>query len=192
MFMPIKFFRSQNPEQITLPILDDFQNTEAQFIDDVPQEFSKGLQYVGFKLHDHEFLLIMASVREIVMLSRITYVPRANSLVEGVIALRGEIMPVINLKKFLKFPKSAAKSTTRIIILECEHGGFGLLVDDITQFVSLSAAEIEMIPPNFFPSEYRILSGLSKLGRQIRGIIDVKAIVSEIMNNIRVEVEDEI
>ena len=76
--------------------------------------------------------------------------------------------------------------------MECEHGGFGLLVDDITQFVSLSAAEIEMIPPNFFPSEYRILSGLSKLGRQIRGIIDVKAIVSEIMNNIRVEVEDEI
>jgi purine-binding chemotaxis protein CheW len=164
-------------QQVQLP-----QQDETSYINDVTDEEtnqSPGIQYIGFKLHKEEFLLLMSLVREIIMLTTITFVPKAEFLVEGIIALRGEIMPVLNLRRFLRFERGKADSTTRVIILQCDFGGFGLIVDDITEFVRLQGTQIESIPQNFFPAEYRILSGVSRVGDRIRGIVDLNKIVSE-------------
>lgn len=147
--------------QVQLPHQDD-----SGYINDVTEEGvvqTPGVQYIGFKLHKEEFLLPMSLVREIIMLTTITFVPKATFLVEGIIALRGEIMPVLNLRRFLRFERGKADSTTRVIILQCDYGGFGIIVDDITEFVRLQTAEVESIPQNFFrPSiEFlRVFQGL--------------------------------
>ena len=70
------------------------------------------------------------------------------------------------------------------IILDCQYGGFGVIVDDITEFVWLQTTEIESIPQNFFASEYKILLGVSRVGDKIRGIIDLNTIVSELVQEI--------
>ena len=161
--------------------LDDIITIDNQYIDGVAEETSPGVQHIGFKLHSEEFLLPMSLVREIIMLTTITFVPQSSVLVEGTIALRGEIMPVLNLRRFLKFERGKADTTTRVIILHCQYGGFGVIVDDITEFVWLQTTEIESIPQNFFPPEYRILFGVSRVGNKIRGIIDLEKIVSELV-----------
>jgi purine-binding chemotaxis protein CheW len=132
----------------------------------------------------------MSLVREIIMLTTITFVPGAKFLMEGIIALRGEIMPVLNLRRFLKFERGKADSTTRVIILQCEYGGFGVIVDDITEFVRLQPTEFESIPQNFFPAEYRILAGVSRVGDRIRGIIDLEKIVAEMTFDLKEESEN--
>jgi purine-binding chemotaxis protein CheW len=149
-------------------------------LDDAEEPTIIGIQHIGFKLHKEEFLLSMEMVREIIMLTPITFVPQAQPLIEGIIALRGEIMPVLNLRRFLNFEHGQATPATRIIVLHCQHGGFGIIVDDVTEFVTLSLGDIDSIPQNFFPPEYKILSGVSRVGQKIRGIIDVEKIATEI------------
>lgn len=178
-------------QQVQLPYQDD---TASGYINDVTDEGviqTPGVQYIGFKLHKEEFLLPMSLVREIIMLTTITFVPGAKFMMEGIIALRGEIMPVLNLRRFLKFERGKADSTTRVIILHCDYGGFGIIVDDITEFVRLQPTEIESIPQNFFPAEYKILAGVSRVGDRIRGIIDLEKIVSELTFDLKEETENE-
>lgn len=178
--------------QVQLPYQDDTSNANG-YINDVTDEGviqTPGIQYIGFKLHKEEFLLPMSLVREIIMLTTITFVPGAKFLMEGIIALRGEIMPVLNLRRFLRFERGKADSTTRVIILQCDYGGFGVIVDDITEFVRLQPTEVESIPQNFFPAEYRILAGVSRVGDRIRGIIDLDKIVAEMTFDLKEESEN--
>ena len=181
-----KIYFSENEEivPVKLPYQDDISLGGDSFLDGLVEEKSPGNQYIGFKLHKEEFLLPMSLVREIIMLTTITFVPNSSHLLEGIIALRGEIMPVLNLRRFLKFERGKAETTSRVIILQCKHGGFGVIVDDITEFVWLQMTDIESIPQNFFPLEYKILLGLSRVGERIRGIIDLDKIVSELVQEI--------
>jgi purine-binding chemotaxis protein CheW len=181
----IHYSQDPQPSPIALPFVDDTRHGENQFIDGESENTNPGIQYIGFKLHVEEFLLPMSLVREIIMLTTITFVPQSSTLVEGIVALRGEIMPVLNLRRFLKFERGRAATTSRVIILDCQHGGFGIIVDDITEFVWLQTAEIESIPQNFFPSEYKILLGVSRIGEKIRGVIDLDKVVSELVQEIK-------
>jgi purine-binding chemotaxis protein CheW len=181
-----KKYSSQENEitPVSIPYLDDTSSHTNNLLHDDSDKVTEGIQYIGFKLHKEEFLLPMSLVREIIMLTTITFVPQSSTLLEGIVALRGEIMPVLNLRRFLKFVRGKAETTSRVIILDCQYGGFGVIVDDITEFVWLLATEIESIPQNFFPSEYKILLGVSRVGNKIRGIIDLNTIVSELVHEI--------
>lgn len=137
-----------------------------------------GDQYIGFRVHTEEFLLSVLPVREIVMLPHITYSPRSDAGTEGIIALRGEIMPVLNLRRFFGFPRGEAESTTRVIILQTDLGGFGIIIDAITEFVWLQDADIEAIPQSFFAPGYKVLNGVAKVGERVRGIVEVQKFVS--------------
>ncbi len=179
MLKQINYFYHENNQKITLPITDDFIHSTVN--DDDLKNFDLGTQYIGFKIHDQELLLIMSVVKEIIMLSHVTFIPKSSPLIEGIIAVRGEIIPVVNLRRYLKFPKGDAKYTTRIIVMESEYGGVGLIVDDIVHFISLNLNDIESIPQNFFPPEYHLLSGVSKSSHKVIGILDASKIINEIL-----------
>lgn len=139
-----------------------------------------GDQYIGFKVHTEEFLFSVLPVREIIMLPHITYAPKSAEGVEGIIALRGEIMPVLNLRRFFGFPRGKAEATTRVVILQSEQGGFGIIIDAITEFVWLQATDVEAIPQNFFSPGYKVLGGVAKNGEKVRGIVDVTKLVASL------------
>lgn len=139
-----------------------------------------GDQFIGFKVYTEEFLLSVLPVREIIMLPHITYAPKTDVGVEGIIALRGEIMPVLNLRRFFGFPRGKAEPSTRVIILQSELGGFGIIIDAITEFVWLTQEDIESIPQNFFAPGYKVLSGVAKVGERVRGIVDVTKMVQSL------------
>jgi purine-binding chemotaxis protein CheW len=136
-------------------------------------ESHDGAQYIGFRIHTEAFLLSVAPVQEIIMMCPVTFVPGSHFSVEGIISLRGEIMPILNLRRLLGFPKGGVTQSTRIMIVSSEFGGFGIIVDAITQFVRLKESEIESIAQNFFSHEYKILTGVAKEGSLVRGILDV-------------------
>lgn len=141
-----------------------------------------GVQHIGFKLYTEEFLLPVTCVREIVMLHAITYVPNSEACVEGIIALRGEIMPVMNLRRLLNFQPGVSTPSTRVVILQTDLGSFGVIVDEITEFVWLESGDIESIAQNFFSAEYKVLSGVAKVGERVRGIIDVSKILMRLVS----------
>ena len=179
---------ADEPERINLPYKDDamarMSGGQASAMDELFAQVENlnssthvGVQHIGFKLHEEEFLMPVTLVREIIMLPTLTFVPKSKGALEGIIALRGEIMPVLNLRRYLGFPRGEASATTRVIILQHEESGFGVLVDEITDFMWLQASDVDSIPQNFFTSEYAVLAGVAKQGDLVRGVIDVPRLV---------------
>lgn len=104
------------------------------------------LQLVSFRLGKEEFAIDILGVQEIIRLVEITQVPKAPHYVEGVVNLRGKVIPIINLRS--KFGLSLVDPTkdTRIIVVEVEHSILGFVVDSVEEVLRLPAAFIEPSP----------------------------------------------
>lgn len=149
----------------------------GEFIEDalVPRH-----QYIGFRLGKEEFLLNIYEVQEIRMLPEITMVPLAHPLVEGVINLRGEILPCINLRRFLTIPQGEKTSLNRVIVCELEDVRAGLIIDEITRVFSLSESDIEPVPSIFSSVALQYLAGVSKFENKINAVIEIKKLLRSV------------
>ena len=141
--------------------------------------FQEREQFIGLVIGSEEFLLPIAAVREIIMLSPITFVPNAPVFVDGVINLRGTILPAINMRKLMGFPRGEQTAGSRIIIARSESITFGLLVDGITYVVALlpSDIEIQTLPGKGTGAEF--IGGISKQGAKISGILDLVRVLKQ-------------
>ena len=111
-----------------------------------PEMLSSLLQLVTFELFEEIFALPILDVREIIRMTDITPVPQAPNFVEGVINLRGQIIPVVDLRK--RFGLSAAELTddTRVIVVELGNEVvIGLIVDAVREVERLPSDTI--VPP---------------------------------------------
>src|SRR5208282_1928915 len=100
----------------------------------------KDLQLVGFRIGRETFGLPIALVREIVRVPEITSVPNAPDYIEGVINLRGRIIPVVDLRKRFGEKVIEASKRNRIVVVELDNRAIGLIVN--------SASEVIKIPPS--------------------------------------------
>lgn len=110
------------------------------------EKSSSLLQLASFKLGEEEYGVDIASVQEIVRMSTVTRVPRAPSFVEGVVNLRGKIVPVIDLRKRFGMPPLEPTKATRIIIVEVLGKTIGIIVDAVREVLRLAAEAVEPTP----------------------------------------------
>lgn len=108
-------------------------------------EFGEGiLQLVSFQLGEEEYALDVMNVREINRISDVTRVPKAAFFVEGVMNLRGKILPVINLRKKFGFPPPvSSEEEARTIVVFHEGLMVGLSVDRVYQVIHIGTDKIE-------------------------------------------------
>ena len=108
-------------------------------------DFGEGiLQLVSFRLGEEEYALDVMNVHEINRISEVTRVPKAPYFVEGVMNLRGKILPVINLRKLLGFPPlTAVTEDMRMIVVSAEGSLAGLTVDEVDQVLRIPKSRVE-------------------------------------------------
>lgn len=135
-------------------------------------------QVVVFKLANEEFGVDIASVREIIRYTEITQLPETPEYVEGVISLRGEVLPVIDLRKRFGIPSEKTTEQTRIIIVEMNGSLVGLIVDAVTEVLSLSAESIQPPPQSVAGLRRGFLQGIGKLDDRLIIILRVDKILS--------------
>jgi purine-binding chemotaxis protein CheW len=142
-------------------------------------EFIDKMQFIGIKIAGEEFLLSIDFINEIVMLPHITFVPNCAKYIEGVVNLRGTILPVINVRKMMGMSRGEPTVGTRIIICKEENLNLrvGLLVDNITFVVSLPPDGIDLASPPSAVSGYDLLSGVAKQGSVVSGVLDLNKIL---------------
>jgi purine-binding chemotaxis protein CheW len=145
--------------------------------DKTQQAFDKGvkstarqddvIQLVSFVIGREVFGVSILAVQEIIRMSNITPIPNAPNYVEGVINLRGKVIPIVDLKKRLNIvtdAESLDKSKTRILVIEVEHKVIGFIVDAVSRVIKIPISSIEP-PPEIViagvESEY--IKGVSKL-----------------------------
>ena len=119
-------------------------------------------QLVLFQLGDEDYGVDIYSVQRLIQVPEITRVPRAPSYVEGVIDVRGDIIPVINLKQRFRFDNTEVGEDGRIVITEIGDQIVGFLVDAVSEVTRLSDADIE--PPSSVVAggEAEFISGIGK------------------------------
>jgi len=99
-----------------------------------------------FEVKEQIYALEVAAVREIVRIQEITPLPNAPALIEGVIDLRGAVVPVIDLAKLLGRGTADAGMLARIVVLETDGLVLGLQVDAATDVLTIDAARLEDVP----------------------------------------------
>ena len=137
----------------------------------------KELHLVGFRVGRETFGVPIAMVREIVRLPEITAVPNAAEFIEGVINLRGKIVPVVDLRKRFKdaAPESGKKS--RILVAEVDGQSVGLIVNSASEVLKIPPSEVE-VPRNLFSEgELCYISGVGKLGGRLILILDLTKVL---------------
>jgi purine-binding chemotaxis protein CheW len=137
----------------------------------------KELQVVGFRVGRETFGVPIALVREIVRVPEITSVPNAPEYIEGVINLRGRIIPVVDLRKRFgdKTPERSKKN--RVVVVEMETRAIGLLVHSASEVLRILPSEIEAPQNVFQEGELNYITGVGKLKGRLVILLDLNRIL---------------
>lgn len=133
----------------------------------------KELQVVGFRVGNETFGVRIDSVREIVRVPEITSVPSAPHSVEGVINLRGKIIPVMDLRKRLGQTAVQPDKKNRILVVELENKLVGLIVNAASEVLKISPSEIEAPGSMFAEGESSYVTGVGKLKGRLIILLDI-------------------
>lgn len=136
-------------------------------------------KYVIFKLDEDEYGIDIMRVKEVTEFVNITKVPNTPDFVEGIINLRGEITPIINLKK--RFSKSGESSKTahRILVLNLDDKLVGFMVDDASMVITMDDNQIQATPEILSVDIRNYIEGIGKLGDRMVIILDLLQVLNE-------------
>lgn len=137
------------------------------------------LQLVSFNLDSEEFGVDIGVVQEIVRMPEITKVPRSPEFVEGVVNLRGKIIPVVDLRKRFGLPVTEATKSTRIIVVAVTGRTIGMIVDGVSEVMRISSDAVEPTPEMVASSvDATYLKGIAKLDGRLLILLDLNLVLS--------------
>ncbi len=135
-------------------------------------------QFVAFRLGKTEFAVPIEQVWRIVSLTDITRVPRVPSFIEGIINLRGEIIPVIDLRKRLGLEVGERTDESRIVVVQTEGHRVGMIVDTITEIVRLPEDTIEPPPDMIADISGVFLTGMTTYNDRLFIVLDLSRVLT--------------
>ncbi|BAF60298.1 MAG: chemotaxis protein CheW [Pelotomaculum sp.] len=140
---------------------------------------SREEQLVVFQLAEQTYGIGIASVYEIIRMETITRVPRTPDFVEGVINLRGKIIPVIDLCKRFNLEVSERTGASRIIIVDVGGNTIGMIVDAVSEVLRVPADSIEPPPPMIHGISAAYLRGIAILDSRLIILLNLDKILYE-------------
>jgi len=136
------------------------------------------LQLVSFKVSDAEFGVDILRVQEINKMMELTVVPNTPSFVEGVVNLRGRIIPVINLRSRLGLEVKEYDSETRIIVVDLDDKTIGFIVDEVKEVLRIPKSITEAPPQIVSGVDSEYITAIGKLEDRLLILLDLTKILS--------------
>ena len=135
--------------------------------------------YVIFSLGSSEFAVSVNVVKEILRLVELTALPELPLSVEGVINLRGEIIPIIDLKQRFLLGKVSQNVYTRIVVVKMQTLVAGLLVEQVSEVSRIPKEDVSLPSREALGIDLRYISGIGKIGERIVIILEPAQIFSQ-------------
>ena len=136
------------------------------------------IQLVIFRLGVEEYGVPITQVREINLLSKTTKIPNSPAFLEGVINLRGQIIPVVDLKKRFSIDHTEYSKDARIMIVEVNESVIGVIVDEVLEVLRLPAGSIEPPPPVIAGITAAYLDGVGKLDDRLFILLNMDKVLT--------------
>jgi len=136
------------------------------------------IQVVSFQLKNEEFAVPILKVQEIIRSPEVTRVPKTPDFVEGIINLRGRVVPLISLRKRFGLEHIAIDHNTRVIVVELQGKVVGFSVDGVREVIRVQTSVIEPPPALIGGIEKEFLSGVAKLEERLLILLDLDKVLS--------------
>lgn len=145
---------------------------------EIQHETSELLQLVSFKIGEEEFGVDILKVQEINKMMQITKVPNSPAFVDGVVNLRGRIIPVINLRARLNLPRKEHDKNTRIIVVEISGRTIGFVVDEVNEVLRIPVGITEPPPEMVAGIDSSYITAVGKLEDRLLILLELEKIFS--------------
>ena len=137
-------------------------------------------QYITINIGSEQYGINIKYVDNIVRMQKITRVPKAQDYFVGVINLRGEILPVMSLRRKFELDDDVYTNNTRIIIVKLEQQGMvGLIVDSVKEVVNLDDSDIEKANLSLAEGGQAYISAVGKIGNSLISLLNLQAVIIE-------------
>lgn len=143
-------------------------------------EMDEVRQVVAFKLRDEEYGVSILNVQEIRNLTDITRVPFSADFIKGVINLRGSVLPVIDLKKRLGLAETPYTDDTRIVTVNIDDLHVGMLVDAVTEVLTIDSKPVDTKKAINDKSGSRFLSGIGNVDGRLIIMLNLEEIIGNV------------
>jgi purine-binding chemotaxis protein CheW len=135
-------------------------------------------QLVVFQLGAELYGVEISRVHEIIRLQSVTKVPRAPAFVEGVINLRGKVIPVVDLRRRFGLPTAEHTRASRIVVVELGDQVVGIIVDGVSEVLRVNTATVEPPSPVVAGIDSEYLHGIAKLSDRLVILLDLDRILA--------------
>ncbi|WP_176717287.1 chemotaxis protein CheW [Vulcanibacillus modesticaldus] len=135
-------------------------------------------QYVFLKLAEEEYGIDILHVREIINYQETTKLPNTSNVIDGVINFRGNIIPVINLKKRFNYNETIVKENSKIIIVNMREINIGLIVDEASHISTLDEKDIEDSLETVEGMDQKYIAGIGRMNGKIVILLNLSEIIS--------------
>lgn len=166
----IELLENENTEEVTK------ETNDKEVLNDTVK------QYIVVNLGDEFFGIDIMNIDNIVRMQRITRVPKSSEYFKGVINLRGEVVPVMSLRRKIGIEDDVITNASRIIIVKIEgQYSVGILVDAVKEVISLSDSSIENIVRGGSSDRQMYIKGIGKFNDELISLLNIDSILGEIL-----------
>ena len=141
-----------------------------------------------FDLSTEAYGVDIGAVREIIRLQDITKVPRTPEFVEGVINLRGKVIPVVDLRKRFGLPAEEESKENRIVVVDIGAQDIGVIVDAVTEVLRIATESVEPPASVIITADSEYLLGIAKLDSRLIILLDLEQVLTEAEHNSLLEI----
>ncbi|MCI9123288.1 MAG: purine-binding chemotaxis protein CheW [Eubacterium sp.] len=137
-------------------------------------------QYIVVKIGSEQYGIDISYIDNIVRMQKITRVPTSQFYFLGVINLRGEVIPVMSIRRKMGLADDVYTGASRIIILKIDQkDALGIVVDEVREVINLGTSDIEKVSHNASDSKEMFINGIGKNGEELVSLFDINAIIDE-------------
>lgn len=138
-------------------------------------------QYVVFQIADQEFGVDIHKVSIIEKFMNITRVPTTPDYIKGVVNLRGEIIPVMDLRTKFELPSKEPDDDTRIIMLKFNEITLGVIVDSVAEVVDFAEEEMESVTSITNDRTLDYVVGIGRIDQRLITVLNIEKLITELI-----------
>lgn len=143
------------------------------------KNINDAVQFIVIKIGDEQYGIDINYVDNIDHMPNVTRVPNVPSYIKGVINMRGEVIPVMNIRTKMGLPEVEYTRNTRVIMVKMEqYGVVGLIVDEVREVVTLEDEEIEKVSYDKYEGTTFVM-GVGKYQGGLISLLDLNAVLAE-------------
>lgn len=148
-------------------------------MEDDLQNYHEDMQVVACTIDNEEYAVDIRAVQEIIRILEVTRVPHAPAYLEGVVNLRGMVIPVMDMHGRFGLPPRKNTDSTRVIIINWHDTMVGLIVDGVSEVLRLPGSAIEP-PPSLEQKNATYFTGVGKIGKRLLILLNLDRILSDV------------